>query len=163
MNAQEQLQDPRPAKWTIHYRIVSLAFLLGIFHELRDHLSSDINFESVASIFAPGTENRRSFWVHVDEFAVKFIKENSQKFEILKKSAEAFELKAIQLIQNYRFIDDAEGDDITNAILRKEFALLARSEVCKFFGLLYHCPKLSRGEVRIPTTISANAVDGHVS
>jgi hypothetical protein len=141
--------DPRAVQWTVHYRIVSLGFLVGVFKTLHGTItqlrtSNDLTIHDIANVFEPASESRDTFWKNVILFAEGFMQREQEEFNHLRDEA-----KVVEDMAKRKEVDQTVGQTVRNNILAEKLSSAAVEEICGLFNLLYDLPVFERKEVQL--------------
>jgi hypothetical protein len=144
---QRELHDPRPLAWTIQHRFVSLALILGIFSQLEKLLNvcqpGLRGPGSIASIFAPQSDERNEFCQKVVDDAQNFMHYEKSLMDGLISTATSAANRNPKENVN---IQIAFNKAIRNKALAERMAMLAKPAVSHFFRCLENVRAPDRGE-----------------
>jgi hypothetical protein len=136
------MTDPTPLWWTIRHRIVSLAFLVGLFQRLGESLSdSSISMSDLDAILKPESESRYSFFKDVIEYANRFLDTREAYLDNWKAKAKVLPIKSSPNCQS------AQKLETKNSLVAAILAMLAENEIWQFFRILSDPEVAARGEV----------------
>lgn len=148
--------NPTPLWWTIRHRIVTLAFLLGLFHRLREMMSNSSfnSFHDLASCLKPHSEWKAEFFKDVIMYANRFMATHQSQFDLWQSRHTPSEENPSSHNSHEKHFR------LPNKLLAERLANLAKDEISKYFLTLQGLKAFDRGEVTGECSYATHCLDG---
>jgi hypothetical protein len=141
-----------PAGWLIRHRFVSLAFVMGLFRVLTQHLLGKSlpkieGPQGLSDLLKPQNNSRSTFWESVITSATKFLLDpsNDSKVSNCIMLSEAKETH----LRSSHWSQDCDARPRPNSDIQIILARIAQQVVFDFFETMRNCQSFDNGEVLI--------------